>query len=37
MTRWRQRIGVERLATLLADTLRVALETGAAKPGRWSA
>ena len=34
MTRWRQRIGAERLETLLADTLRVALETGAAKPGQ---
>lgn len=32
MTRWRQRMGAERLEVLLAETLRIALESGAAKP-----
>ena len=32
MTRWRQRIGAERLETLLADTLAIALDSGAVKP-----
>jgi transposase, IS5 family len=32
MTRWRQRIGAERLETLLADTLAIAQDSGAAKP-----
>ena len=34
MTRWRKRIGAERLETLLADTLTIALDSGAAKPGQ---
>jgi IS5 family transposase len=32
MTRWRKRIGAERLETLLADTLAIALDSGATKP-----
>jgi transposase, IS5 family len=32
MTRWRQRIGAERLEALLADTLAIAQDSGAAKP-----
>ena len=32
MTRWRQRMGAERLEVLLAETLRIAQESGAAKP-----
>jgi transposase, IS5 family len=32
MTRWRQRIGAERLETLLADTLAIAQGSGAVKP-----
>jgi IS5 family transposase len=32
MTRWRQRIGADRLEVLLADTLSIALDSGAAKP-----
>jgi IS5 family transposase len=32
MTRWRQRIGPERLETLLADTLAIACDSGAVKP-----
>ena len=32
MTRWRNRIGAERLETLLADTLAIACDSGAVKP-----
>ncbi len=32
MTRWRKRIGAERLETLLADTLAIACDSGAVKP-----
>lgn len=32
MTRWRKRIGPERLETLLADTLTIALDSGATRP-----
>jgi IS5 family transposase len=32
MTRWRQRVGAERLETLLADTLAIARDSGAVKP-----
>lgn len=32
LTRWRQRMGAERLEVLLAETLRIAQESGAAKP-----
>ena len=32
LTRWRQRMGAERLEVLLAETLRIAVESGAAKP-----
>lgn len=32
MTRWRQRMGEERIATLLQESLNVALKTGAMKP-----
>ena len=32
MTRWRKRIGVGRLATLLADTPAIALDKGATRP-----
>jgi len=36
MTRWRQRMGEERLATLLQESLGVATRTGAAKPSDFA-
>jgi IS5 family transposase len=32
MTRWRQRMGEERIASLLQESLAVAVKTGAMKP-----
>ena len=32
MTRWRQRMGEERIASLLQESLQVAVKTGAMKP-----
>ncbi len=36
MTRWRQRMGEERLAALIQESLSVATKTGAAKPSDFS-
>ena len=36
MTRWRQRMGEERLSALLQESLSVALRTGAAKPADFT-
>lgn len=36
MTRWRQRMGEERLATLLRESLAVAVKLGAAKPADFT-
>jgi IS5 family transposase len=36
LTRWRQRMGPERLAALLQESLRVATRTGAAKPSDFT-
>jgi len=36
MTRWRQRMGGERLGTLLQESLAVAVKTGAAKPADFT-
>jgi IS5 family transposase len=36
MTRWRQRMGEERLVTLIQESLSVATKTGAAKPSDFS-
>jgi IS5 family transposase len=36
LTRWRQRMGEERLATLVQESLTVAVKTGAAKPADFT-
>ncbi|AOO85146.1 IS5 family transposase [Bosea vaviloviae] len=36
LTRWRQRMGEERLATLVQESLAVAVKTGAAKPADFT-
>jgi IS5 family transposase len=36
LARWRQRMGEERLATLVQDSLTVAVKTGAAKPADFT-
>jgi IS5 family transposase len=36
MTRWRQRMGEEKLTVLLQESLRLAIRTGAAKPADFT-